>query len=397
MRVAPLPLNELERLKAINDYFVLETLSNKTFLDISCIASEICNTPSSLFCIVDSSRQWIKCSSSIITTEIVKEFSFFSNTISEEVLFASNTLKDKRFNTNRYVIGAPNFMFFVQIPLFSPQKKAIGAICIFDTEPKELTKSQVASLTSLADQVVHLLNLSKEISVLKQKQIEQKNAYADLEKFSHVASHDLRSPLNNIISLTQLLKDEYSSKMDEDGKEYLKFLNNAANQLADLVSGILEYSRSSQILVDAKEKVNVTELIEEIIRLLHLPVFVKIDYPKNSLFLSTSRIALKQILLNLCDNAIRHNDKQECHIDITVKESKKYFTFDVSDNGPGIHPDDQKRIFELFERVKKKDNSKEGSGVGLAIVKRLIEKLGGELKVISEINTGTSFQFSIPK
>ena len=394
MKVAPLPVNERERLKTLNDYYILDSLPDTDFEEIAGIVAEICRTSVVSVCLFDAARQWFKCTDNRINIDFINNFTIGSTQI---VTIIPDTLNEDQYLDNPYVTNEPFIRFVVMVKLVSKEGLIIGTLCIFDNQPGNLSCNQITALEYFAKQIVSQLDLRKKISDLKQLQIEQQSAYADLEKFSFVASHDLRSPLNNIISLTHLLKDNYAHQLDEDGKDYVYFLNNAANQLADLVSGILEYSRSSQMLVDNKERINIPELIQEVIGLLHAPENITIQYSNDECYIFTSRIAMKQILLNLCDNAIKHNDKDKGIITISTDEGKKYFTFIVKDNGPGIPAKDQKRVFELFERIKHQTKEKDGIGVGLSIVKRLVEKLGGEVKVSSEEGAGTAFIFTIQK
>ena len=397
MKVAALPVNERERLKTLNDYYILETLPDSVFDDVAKVAAGICNNDCTVCCLADVVRQWVMVKDPLISAELVHDLLFFDNATNDGVYIIPDTLDNERLATSVHVVGQPNIRFCARVPLCGADGKSIGCICLFSTQPCNLSKHQIEALQALTNQVYCQLELRKKINDLKQTQAEQKSAYADLEKFSFVASHDLRSPLNNIISLTTLLKEDFANQLDEEGKEYIDFLNNAANQLADLVTGILEYSRSSQMLVDNKENFNLPELIKEVINLLNAPGNIKITYSENDCIINTSRIAMKQILLNLCDNAIKHNDKDKGTIDITIDDGKYFYTFEVADNGPGIEQADQRRIFELFERVKRKSKENDGIGVGLSIVKRLVEKLGGSIKVISEVGMGTAFVFTIEK
>ncbi len=397
MKIAQLPANEHERLKALHEYYILDTLPETDFDDITRIATELCHTPISLVSIIDSHRQWFKSRHGLITPEISRDFAFCSHAINtpHEVFIVEDLTKDDRFHDNPLVAGEPHVVFYAGIPLVNPDGFALGTLCVWDNIPRVLEEKQIYSLKSLARQIVSQLELRKKIIQLKQKQSALKIAYDDLEKFSYIASHDLKSPLNNIISLTHFIKDEYHDKLDKDGVEYINYLHDAAHQLSDLVSCILNYSKSSQLLVENKEYIDVNELLEEVKGLLPIPVNTYITHEKCKNEVYTSRIALKQILLNLVQNAIKYNDKPQIHIQIIMGEDRHNYTFEVRDNGPGIADENKEKIFELFERLKRKDA--EGMGMGLAIVKRLAEKLGGAIKVQSRLGQGTSFLFTVPK
>ncbi len=397
MKVARLPVNEQERLKSLNEFFLLDSLPDGDFINFTKLASEICGGDTNCG-LVDIDRHWSKFAVGTPSSTLLNDLVFGPGSSNKDLIIVPDTKSESDYAGKDSVIENPGVRFFARIPLFTEQKKVIGALCILGVKPLNLCDEQVLALKTLATQVVRHLYLLKKISDLNQLQIEQKSAYADLEKFSFVASHDLRSPLNNIISLTQILKEDFAEQLNEEGRDYINFLNNAANQLADLVSGILEYSRSSQILVDNKEEIIMPELIGEVKKLLNAPDHILVKYDVNDHKIRASKIALKQILLNLCDNAIKHNDKAEGLINVRFEDGPRFYTFEVADNGPGIPKQDQKRVFELFERANNNHSRAiEGIGVGLSIVKRLVEKSGGEIRVVSEPGKGTSFIFTIQK
>ena len=396
MRVARLPVNEQERLKSLNEFYLLESIAESDFDNFTQLATSILG--GGVVCgLIDIDRHWSKFPKTT-PEDVLHHLLFRPGSRNETSIIIPDISKEISCSDDAEVILDSSVKFYAQFPLLADDNQAIGALSIIGTDPMQPTEQQVTALQLLSKQIVRQLNLVKKIDDLKQVQLEQKSAYADLEKFSFVASHDLRSPLNNIISLTQILKEDFSDQLNEEGRDYINFLNNAANQLADLVSGILEYSRSSQILVDKKEKVEFGSLIDEIKRLLHVHDRITISYEPADGVIFVSKIAIKQILLNLCDNAIKHNDEEEGWINISLEEGPRSYTFKVADNGPGIPKQDQKRIFELFERINNHPSRAiEGIGIGLSIVKRLVEKSGGEIKVYSEPGAGTTFQFTIQK
>lgn len=236
------------------------------------------------------------------------------------------------------------------------------------------------------------------IAELERKLDELKKAYADLDSFATIAAHDLKSPLNAMISLTHLLQNNYGSTLDEEGNEYLSFLGEAANNLTELVSGVLSYSRSTLVLTEQKEDLNFTDLVEEVTALIHVPANVSLVYDKNDQKILTSHIAIQQILMNLIDNAIIHNDKSEISIRIIFTDNADAYTIEVTDNGPGISAHEHDKVFDLFKKAKKKKEDKNnGMTIGLAIVKKLADKLGGNVRIVSEAVSGTTVAVTLPK
>ncbi|MCW3123260.1 MAG: histidine kinase [Flavipsychrobacter sp.] len=396
MTTAALPHNEQERLKAINDYYILDTLPEEDFDDITRLASEICHTPISLVSIIDAQRQWIKSKKGFHVSEIARDSAICAHTINhpDEVFVVNDLSQDERFKWNPYVTGKPHVMFYAGVPLVTPEGYALGTLSVWDHEPRELSEAQICTLRSLGRQLVTQLELRKKIMQLDSSEAELKRAYADLEKFAVIASHDLKSPMNNIISICHLLSSEYGAKLDAEGNDYVNYLNQAAGQLSNLVTGILNYSRSSQLLTEDKEHINIPELIAEVKGLINAPANCSISYREDNSTIFTSRIALKQILLNLLQNAIKHNNKPHIIADVDFQETTNAFTFIVRDNGAGIPNEDAEKIFDLFETLHKTGDS---TGIGLSVVKRLVEKLGGEIKVETGSQSGAAFVFTIPK
>ncbi len=403
--MAPLPPNEQERLEALHEYHILDTLPESDFDDITRIASEVCHTPIALVTIIDADRQWHKSNRGLMLAsgepeiDSPRKTSFCAHAILTpgHEFVIPDAKNDVRFADNPSVTGEPFIGFYAGIPLVNPEGFALGTLCVMDHKANTLSESQLVTLKALARQVVCQLELRRKNALLKEKQAELQNAYSDLEKFSYIASHDLKSPLNNIISLTHLLKDDYSNVLNDEGNEYINFLNDSAYQLSDLVNGILHYSKSSQLLLEDKEYINVTQLIQEVISLQVVPENCLIYYETSGKQIFTSRIALKQILLNLLHNAIRYGNQENLKIELIFSETSTHYTFEVKDNGPGIEPKNQAKIFDLFERLQKNTHNADGSGIGLAIVKRLVEKLGGNIKVVSDVDMGASFIFQLPK
>ncbi len=399
MKIAPVPANEHDRLKTLHAYGILDTMQETEFDDITRIAAEVCHTPISLVSIIDAHRQWFKSRHGLITHETSRDFAFCAHAINNpnEILVINDTSKDERFHDNPLVTGEPHVAFYAGIPLVNPEGYALGTLCVWDIRPKDLNESQLMTLQSLARQIVCQLELKRKIKELNAKQAELKRAYEDLDKFASIASHDLKSPLNNIISLTHLLKDGYGGTLNDEGNEYIQYLNDASYQLSEMVTGILKYSRSSQLITDEKEDIGVYSILEEVSALLHVPENAAITYDFSNMHIHTSHIALKQILMNLLGNAIKYNDKPKIIVNIAVREDALKHTFEIKDNGYGIATADTERIFELFERVDSKDKADNSQGIGLTIVKRLVEKLGGEIKVRSTPGKETVFTFTIPK
>ncbi len=399
MKIAPTPASEQESLIGKPMSYVPGTLPDADFADIIQIASQICNTPESLVGVMDTDRQWFK-SVNGLSTSAMRGYLPLSRSVAGnpgELFIVPDLTKDKRFQGHPCLDGDAAIVFYAEVPLLAAAGHVSGALCIMDKIARKLDSHQTGALQALARHIVARMELREMTAQYKRKQAELRMAFDDLGKIAHIASHDLKSPLNNIISLTHLLKEDYAPKFDDDGRGYIDYLNDAAYHLSDLVSGILSYTRTSLQPVGPKENISIPRLAEEVIGQLNLPPNIIISYPKGDAEMYTSRTALKQIFLHLLHNAIRYNVSDPVKVDMTFQEDNTAYLFEVKDNGPGIAEEDREKIFELFEKLSGKIKDGESMGIGLAIVKRLVEKLDGTIKLNSAVSEGSSFLVTIPK
>jgi signal transduction histidine kinase len=254
------------------------------------------------------------------------------------------------------------------------------------------------ALRALSKQVVNLLELRKTNAQLKLSigMLHEKNR--NLEQFAQMAAHDLKSPLNNISSISELLMEHYGTSLDKEGRTMVSLIQNASEKLRGLIDGLLEYSKSEEILTRKKSDVDLEALSEDI-RILFswndsLNFVLKSDL--KSIFIN--RTAINQILINLVGNAIKYHHKDQVKIEFGVKEDADTYEFYVKDNGPGIEKKNQEKIFQLFQTLGAKDKfDREGNGIGLATVKKIVGKMGGSIWVESDPPNGCKFIFRVAK
>ena len=222
-----------------------------------------------------------------------------------------------------------------------------------------------------------------------------------LEDFAKIAAHDIKSPVNNIKQLVDLLQESHLDQNNHEAREITQMISNSSIKLTNLIDGILDYSRNSKVLSSENEEVNLTSFIDETITTYFTNRSEEINFrvvsPKNlSVFIN--KIALEQILINLISNAIKYNDKETCEIKVQAKEEEDFIKFNVIDNGQGIKDDEISKIFEIFEVTSNKDKKgSKGTGIGLATVNSLVQGLGGTIAVKSEFGKGTDFEFTVKK
>jgi signal transduction histidine kinase len=221
---------------------------------------------------------------------------------------------------------------------------------------------------------------------------------ADLEQFAYVASHDLRAPLRGIASLGDWLEEDLGSSIMPDTKKHLDALRVRVQRLDALVRAIATYSRAGR-KEETLESIDVGRLLREVIELSAPPAQARIKLQPSFPTVTAPRAPLQQIFLNLLSNAVKHArpaDGSEGAIEIGWSDDGEQWTFFVTDHGPGIAPEHHQRIFGLFNRLTSQDRV-EGAGIGLALVKKLVERHGGRVFVRSALGEGATFGFSWPK
>jgi len=224
-------------------------------------------------------------------------------------------------------------------------------------------------------------------------QLEETNE--ELEQFAYIASHDLRSPLQGIKNLASWIHDDNVDLLPEDSKKHLDTLRSRVSRMEKLLEDLLNFSKAGRRSSDELVEVNLAEMLENTTDVLNLPegFTVKIvgDFPT----LVTDRTPLELVFRNLINNAIKHHDKEDGTVEISFKDNEAFYEFTVADDGPGIPEEFQNKIFDMFATLKSRDKS-EGSGMGLAMVKKVLKSYGGGITPTSS-GRGTKFDFTWPK
>lgn len=242
----------------------------------------------------------------------------------------------------------------------------------------------------------------RDISPRKVAEEQKANLMADLESaneelksFAYVVSHDLKAPLRAIGALADWLSTDYAEKFDDEGKEHMRLLVSRVHRMGNLIDGILQYSRVGRVR-EAPVAVDVGEVVQDVIDLLAPPPNVNIIVEDSLPTVVVEPTRIQQIFQNLLSNAIKYMDKSENVIRITCTAEGEHWRFGVTDNGPGIESRHFERIFQLFQTLAPRDRI-ESTGVGLALVKKIVEMYGGHIWIESTIGEGSTFFFTLPQ
>lgn len=223
------------------------------------------------------------------------------------------------------------------------------------------------------------------------KSLERQNQ--ELNDYAHMVSHDIKTPLQSIEALTTWILDDYSRILDEPGKETLKLIKENVEKMDTLIKGILQYSTIGKIEKELYD-VNLNSLVNDILRDLNQKENTTFLVPKRLPTIRGDRYRLDKLFLHLIHNAIKYNNKEDIVIEIGYTEDKDYWNFYIKDNGNGI---EQRYFDKIFVAFQKLEDDYKSAGIGLSIVKKIIDVYDGKIYLESEPNVGSTFHFSLKK
>jgi len=239
--------------------------------------------------------------------------------------------------------------------------------------------------------------LQQDISEERAAREQLKELNRELESFAYVASHDLKEPLRNISGLLDILGEDYSENLNEDGREIVRYAKSAADRLAGMIGVLLEYARTGNPTTPP-ENVRIGELVEAVRR--DLDVLIReqgaeVAFIGEEMAVFGYRMALYRLLQNLVGNSLKHfSGTRSPKVEISLVEKPLHWVIRVADNGPGIPAENRDKIFQLFNRLSRSGNS---NGMGLALCRRIVEMHNGRIELVSTDGEGAIFEAHIPK
>lgn len=271
---------------------------------------------------------------------------------------------------------------------YYPLYEVDGELLGINVTAQEITAQKQAeqALQERAEELWRLNGALARTTTLLQERNEE------LNQFAYVVSHDLKAPLRAIANLSEWIEEDLAGQVPEENSHQLQLMRKRVFRMEALINGLLEYSRVGRKEVSI-EAVNVQDLLHEIIDSIAPPDTVTIAIAPDMPSLRTRRLLLMQVFSNLLSNAVKHRQREEGRIEVTVCDRDTHYEFAVSDDGPGIAPQDQQRIFTIFQTLKARDEQ-ENTGIGLSIVKKIVETEGGAVEIESALGEGATFRFT---
>lgn len=316
---------------------------------------------------------------SMILTLVV--FTFVCAGVTSRIV--TNSIADPLLHLQKAAVRIGQGQLDTQIDL--PGHDEMGELATTLNQMAHDLKQTTASRDDLQHEIAKRQKVENDLEVINE----------ELSQFAYVVSHDLKAPLRGIKMITQYLREDYGDKLGDQGAQQIDLLRGRVGRMYDLIEGVLQYSRVGCVQEDRTD-VDLNELIDSVIDMIAPPEHVNIVVEGPLPELKCEKTRITQVFQNLLSNAVKYMDKSEGRIVIACSEDQKRWTFRISDNGPGIEVKHFDRIFQIFQTLTSRDQF-ESTGVGLTLVKKIVESYGGKIWVESDIGQGSTFFFTFPK
>ena len=392
MKLPPLPPNEAERLRALHQYRILDTLPEQVYDDLTRLAAQVCAAPIALVSLVDAERQWFKSRLGLDLPESDRAISFCAHSVATgEMLVVRDAHQDDRFSDNPFVLLDPHIRFYAGAPLRTEDGHALGTLCVIDREPRELSASQIEMLQILGRMVMSQLDLRLLLS--EREQVERARA-----ELVGIVSHELRTPLTAIRGSLGLMEGGVAGEVPPAMAPLVQVARNSTDRLIRLVNDVLDLEKMEAGRLELPlVELDTAELVESAVSGIQgmaagAGVLLSSEIDPAAGRVRGDHDRLVQVLTNLLSNAIKVSPNGG-RVEVRVEPAANHrVRISVVDDGPGIA---EENIPKLFGRFQQLGNSKGGSGLGLAICRGIVEEHGGRIGVDTRPGEGSTFWFEV--
>ncbi|MHC4395472.1 MAG: ATP-binding protein [Planctomycetota bacterium] len=241
----------------------------------------------------------------------------------------------------------------------------------------------------------YIIAVARDITERKRAEEKQAELIQELRDFAYIVSHDLKAPLGGIKILTDWISADCADKLDDEGMKQIGLLQAQVERMHNLIEGVLQYSKAGRSR-EEDVQVNLSALVSDVIDMVAPPKHITITIEDQLPTVKCEETRIRQVFVNLLSNAIKYMDKPKGRIRIGCVEENDFWKFSVTDNGLGIDEKHFERIFQMFQTLSPKDEF-ESTGIGLTVIKKIVELYGGKIWVESELGSGSTFFFTLPK
>lgn len=398
MKSAPVPENELLRLKHLEELDIMDTLEEQAYDDLTSIAASICGTPIALVSLIDESRQWFKSHYGLAATETPRDVAFCAHAILDDKTFiVEDADKDERFHDNPLVQQDPHVKFYAGVPLTLEKGIRVGTLCVIDHHARSLNANQKNALEALGRQVVGQFQLRLQLKALKALDKAK-------TEFVGMVTHELRTPLTSILGGLSLLNSGKIPLDSHKSKTLIELSTRNTDRLCKLVNNILDLIKIEAREVEFHfENIDLNDVVEESVTLLESFIIdkcgmrVELELHKDLPKVRADKNWIHQVANNLLSNAAKFAPDGTT-VSVSTSLDGAFGVFAVRDEGPGIPEAEHALIFEKFSHPSKLTKGKApGSGLGLNLVKQIVDAHCGVIDVRSSPGKGATFAVKLPR
>lgn len=377
---------------------VLDTAAEERFDRVTRTAKEYFGVQIALISLVDAERQWFKSRQGLEATQTPRSISFCGHAIlSDATLIVPDAARDERFADNPLVTGAPHIRFYSGAPLRSATGHRVGTLCIIDDKPRELNATERRTLRDLADwaeEELSNIRLTKALTALR-GEVSRKS------EFVSTIAHEVRTPLTAIRAALGLVMSGSVGEMSAQARTTLAIADRNATRLANLMDDFLDLDRISHgvhLVLRAQPLMPLVERAVEDNAVLagNFGCQLTVTHSEPGIWVNVDADRFQQVLGNLLSNAAKFSPAGAC-VEVAVHADRGRARVEVRDHGPGIPKEFADRLFERFALVDSSDaRSRGGAGTGLAIVKALVEAMGGAVHSVALAGNGALMVVELP-
>lgn len=394
----------MERLLGLSELDIDYSDHQITFQDLAKLAAKVTGTRISLVNLIDSLTQWTISNYGLDIEQMLREDSVCQYTIMETDHFEVGDLStDERFKDKFYVTGEPRVKYYYGIPLKTSDGLQIGALCVLDQERKTLEPEKIELLKIIADEIVSRLKTYKVLENLKSKLLEARQTQKKV-------AHDIRGPLGGIVGLAQIIRDQGDQNRMDEVLEFINLIHKSGNSILDLAEEILESHRDKVKPAGAVQPANnqgfTLAIFKDKLEKLYGPqakhknIHFQVSTSMLTEHINFSKSKLLQITGNLISNAMKFTPPLGAvtvDLRLLIDQARPVLQIGVRDTGIGISEENIQAILSGNASSTDGTVGEQGFGFGLALVKHLVDSLGGRIHITSEPGVGTNFEINLPQ
>jgi signal transduction histidine kinase len=395
----PVPANEMDRLYTLSELDLDYSDLHNNFTDLTKLAAKVAGTDISMINLIDLYTQWTVSNFGLDLDQMPREDSVCQYTIMQDGPFEVPDLTgDGRFKDKFYVTDSPKLKYYYGLPLQADNGNNIGALCVLDTEPKEITPEKTEMLKIIANEIVNRLKALKAIEALRNKLHEAKESQRRI-------AHDIRGPIGGIIGLARLISEQGDENTLDEVLEFISLIQKSGDSILELATEILSTDTPKKETKPGADEFNQLMLKEKLEKL-YAPQAInkRINFTVNTnpetAVVPFSKNKLLQIIGNLISNSMKFTQaggNVTVKLSLRVREFKNELHITVEDTGVGMNQDKVNQLLAGQGKSTEGTSGEQGYGFGLALVKHLIDSLKGNMYIISKPGGGTTFEIVLPQ